>query len=93
MPVGAAEHGSSHPYLLAVKGALWLAWKEFDGEKTSAWIMVSRNDGNSWSAPRRIAQTAESSDQALLVSNGSDVFLSWLTKREGYRLLALEEAP
>jgi len=93
MPVGAAEHGPSHPYLLAVKGALWLAWKEFDGEKTSAWIMVSRNDGNSWSAPRRIAQTAETSDQALLVSNGLDVFVSWLTKREGYRLLALEEAP
>jgi hypothetical protein len=76
-----------------VKGALWLAWKEFDGEKTSAWIMVSRNDGNSWSAPRRIAQTAETSHQALLVSNGLDVFVSWLTKREGYRLLALEEAP
>jgi two-component system, OmpR family, response regulator len=33
--------------------------------------------------------TADASDHPLLVGNGRSVFLSWLTRREGYRLLPL----
>jgi hypothetical protein len=89
MPIGRAERAPSHPYLLAVNEALWLTWKEFDGEKSSVWGMVSRDEGTAWSGPKHLAETADTSDQALLASNGSDVFLSWLSKAEGYRLIAL----
>ena len=93
IPIGKAERAPSHPYLLAVNDTVWLAWKEFDGEKSSVWGMISRDDGHTWSQPKRLAETADTSDQALLVSNGSDVFLSWLTKGEGYRLVALGNTP
>jgi hypothetical protein len=89
LPIGRAERAPAHPFLLAVNEALWLTWKEFDGEKTSVWGMVSRDDGMTWSQPKRLAEAGDTSDQALLLSNGSDVFLSWLSKAEGYRLIAL----
>jgi hypothetical protein len=92
MPIGHAERAPSRPNLLAVNGGLWLAWTEFDGEKTSLWAMVSHDDGLAWSAAKRLADTGDSSDHALLVSNGSDVFLSWLSKAEGYRLMSLGDA-
>jgi hypothetical protein len=89
IPIGRAERAPSHPSVLAAQAALWLAWKEFDGDKTAVWMMVSRNDGAAWSAPKRMAETGDSSDHPLLVSNGSDVFLSWHSKAEGYRLIGL----
>ncbi len=92
MPIGRAERAPSRPNLLAVNGRLWLAWTEFDGEKTSVWAMVSHDDGLAWSPAKRLADTADTSDHPLLVSNGSDVFLSWLSKAEGYRLMALGDA-
>jgi hypothetical protein len=92
VPIGHAERAPSRPNLLAVNGGLWLTWTEFDGERTSVWAMVSHDDGLAWSVAKHLADTGDSSDQALLVSNGSDVFLSWLSKAEGYRLMSLGDA-
>jgi hypothetical protein len=38
-----------------------------------------------------VAGTADASDHPLLVANDSQVFLSWMTRTDGYRLLALED--
>jgi hypothetical protein len=91
MPVGDAARNSSHPDLAVAGGKLWLAWKEFDGEDTTVPIMVSHDDGLTWSTPKVAARTAEASDTPLLVTNGRASFVSWLTKTEGYRLVALED--
>jgi hypothetical protein len=92
MPVGHFDRNPSHPFLIAARNALWLVWKEFDGEKTTVPAMISRDNGSTWSTPIVVAETADESDHPLLATNGARVFLSWQTRSEGYRLIPLEEA-
>ena len=87
--IGAPDANISRPYLLAVGQAVWLAWKEFDGNKTDIYLKQSFDDGKTWSAPRVIAQTAGYSDHPLLIQRQNDVFLSWLTRADGYQLIQL----
>jgi hypothetical protein len=83
----------ARPYLLAKDRALHLVWKEFDGQKSLVRWQVSTDSGRQWSAVRTVAETADASDHPLLVADASRVYLSWLTKIEGYRLIALEDHP
>jgi hypothetical protein len=93
MPIGRPERNPSHPYLVAAKDALWLVWKEFDGERTTVPAMVSHDGGRTWSTPKVVAEASDASDHPLLVSDGRRVFLSWQAQREGYRLAPLEDVP
>jgi hypothetical protein len=93
MPIGRFDRNPSHPYLIAAQNALWLVWKEFDGEKTTIPAMVSHDNGGSWSPPSIVAETSDASDHPLLVTNSRQVFLSWQAQREGYRLIPLEDSP
>ncbi len=93
MPIGVADRSPSRPYVLAAAGSVWIVWKEFDGEQTTVNMMTSRDQGKTWSAPKTMAQTSDASDHPLLVSNGLRVFLSWMTRADGYRLLPLEVSP
>lgn len=90
IPIGDPARNPARPFLLAANKALWLAWKEFDGERTTVPVMVSRDGGRAWSEPAIVAQTGDASDHPSLVTNGTQVFLSWKTRSEGYRLLPLE---
>lgn len=81
------------PYLLAKDRALHLVWKEFDGQKSLVRWQVSTDSGRQWSPARTVAETADSSDHPMLVADASRVYLSWLTKIEGYRLIVLEDQP
>jgi hypothetical protein len=90
MPIGNPAHNPARPYLLAAGRTLWLVWKEFDGEATTVSLMTSHDDGRTWTPPTVVAQTSDSSDHPLLVSDGGHVFLSWQTHAEGYRLIAVE---
>ena len=82
--------GASHPYLLKLGDAVWLAWKEFDGETTTVFAKISHNNGRTWSEPQSLARTTDSSDLPLLVTNGRAIFLSWQTQAERYRLIPVE---
>lgn len=93
MAIGNPDDQLSRPQVLAVPGALWLAWKEFDGDRTSVRVEVSRDGGVTWSKPELAAQTADASDHPLLVSDGHHPYLSWQTKLEAYRLMPLEDVP
>jgi BNR/Asp-box repeat len=90
MRIGDEARQPSRPYVLAVPGTVWLAWKEFDGERSTALVQVSHDGGATWSAPRVMASTADMSDHPLLLTDGRRSFLSWQTRLEGYRLLSLE---
>jgi hypothetical protein len=79
----------SHAAVLAAKGRLHRVWKEFDGEATTIAAQVSADGGKNWSAPRAVAATADASDHPLLIERKGAVYLSWLTRKEGYRLIAL----
>ena len=87
--IGAENANVSRPYLLAIDQSIWLIWKEFDGIKTSVYLKQSHDDGKNWSNPRAITSTSGYSDHPLLVSQGKEVYLSWLTRDDGYQLLPL----
>lgn len=90
MPIGASGRQPSRPRLLSHGNELWLAWREYDGTATEVVAMHSVNDGRDWSPPRVVARSASTADHPLLVSDGRTVFVSWLTRAEGYRLLPLK---
>jgi hypothetical protein len=91
--VGRADRSPSRPFVIAGPHELAMVWKEFDGEKTTVNLMTSPDDGASWSAPKAIASTSDTSDHPLLVTDGRRTYLSWMTKADGYRLQPIENEP
>jgi hypothetical protein len=89
LALGAKDRHISRPFVFVATDAVHLVWKEFDGERTMIAVMTSGDGGETWSAPRSAADTRGASDHPLLVSKAKTVFLSWLTQREGYRLVPL----
>ncbi len=89
MLLAGPERQAARPTVLATAAGVWLAWKEFDGEHTLVRAQTSHDDGVSWSAPSTVAQTEDESDHPMLVSDGQGTFLSWMTQKEGYRLIRL----
>ena len=83
--IGRADRNPTRPYVLAGPRGTAMVWKEFDGEKTTVNLMTSHDDGKSWSKPVAISSTSDTSDHPLLVSDGQRIFLSWMTKADGYR--------
>jgi len=87
--VGAEGVSIARPYLLAIGQQIWLVWKEFDGSKSSIYLKESQDDGNTWSNAKLLAGTAGYSDHPLLLSRGGEVFLSWLTRNDGYQFIRI----
>ncbi|MBU3594981.1 exo-alpha-sialidase [Polynucleobacter sp. 86C-FISCH] len=85
--IGAEASNVARPYLFASGQQIWLVWKEFDGKKSSVYMQDSADDGNTWSSSRVLASTEGYSDHPLLLSHGDAVFLSWLTRADGYQLI------
>jgi hypothetical protein len=90
MPIGDPGKGPSRPFVMAGDRATTIVWKQFDGEKTSVNLITSAGAGKTWSSPRVIASTSDASDHPLLVSDGHQTYLSWMTKADGYRLQPIE---
>jgi hypothetical protein len=90
LAIGQAKRNPSRPFVLAGPLGLALVWKEFDGERTTVNLMTSADDGQTWASPRAIAETSDSSDHPLLVTDGRRTYLSWMTKANGYRFIPIE---
>ena len=93
LPIGHFDRAPSRTSVIATAQEAAMVWKEFDGDSTSVYLMTSGNDGETWSEPKAIASTADSSDHPMLVSDGRRSFLSWMTKRDGYRLQPIGDEP
>jgi hypothetical protein len=93
MALGQPGRNPTRPFVLAGPAGTVMVWKEFDGEKTSVQMTISRDDGETWSPPKTIGNTTDTSDHPLLVANDRQVYLSWMTKADGYRLTAIEDQP
>lgn len=89
MKISITNHAPARPFLLALGGAIYMTWKEYDGETTSVPLRISHDGGATWTDPAVIAKTADDSDHPMLVSDGTSAYLSWRTKLEGYRLISL----
>jgi len=89
--IGNAAAQAGYADVLSRGRALYVVWKEFDGESSLIRAQQSSDGGISWSAPRTVAATADGSDHPELATRGAAVYLSWNTVQEGYRLIALSE--
>lgn len=81
---------ASRPQVAVASGLLFTAWKAFNGTSTQLLVKFSADEGESWSAPYSIAETADGSDFPMLLSRGDKVFASWHTRSEGYRFIPVE---
>jgi len=88
--VGNAAQQPGRPALFAQGREVWLVWKEFDGRYIFIKQRRSADAGQTWSPERVLGATANSADHPLLIGDGRRVYLSWLTRDEGYRLMPLE---
>ncbi len=87
--IGADGANVSRPYLLALGKVVYLVWKEFNGKSSIVYLKQSMDDGSTWSAPKAISETSGYSDHPLLISHGDAVFLSWLTRIDGYQFIKI----
>ena len=85
--IGAEGSNVARPYLLASGVQVWMAWKEFDGTQSSIHLKQSDDDGLTWSKAKLISKTTGYSDHPLLLKRERDIYLSWLTRTDGYQLL------
>ncbi len=85
--IGSAGATASRPYLLAMGEQIWLVWKEFNGTDALVYMKQSTDDGRTWGSPQMISKTNGYSDHPLLVNQADAVFLSWLTRADGYQLI------
>lgn len=93
LAIGRFDRSPSRPYVFAGPHGTAIVWKEFDGEQTTVNLMTSHDDGVTWSKPAVIATTTDTSDHPQLVSDGQRIFLSWMTKADGYRIQPIEDQP
>jgi hypothetical protein len=89
MPLGDGKRQVSRPYVLSVGNAVYLAYKAFDGERTTIEVMNSSDQGKTWGKPWAAAGTNDESDHPQLVADEARAYLSWFTRRDGYRMLPL----
>ncbi len=81
---------ASHPYIFIQDKKIVVVWKEFDGEKTNIIKAQSNDLGLSWAKKQVIAKTTGKSDHPFIVSNQQQLWLSWLTTNEGFRLESIQ---
>jgi hypothetical protein len=93
LPIGRPDRSPSRPFILAGPHGTVMVWKEFDGETTTLNLTASHDDGLTWSKATAIAKTTDTSDHPLLVSDGRRIFLSWMTKADGYRIQPIGDDP
>ena len=77
-----AEHAD-----LAVSGdRVVVAWKEFDGQKSTLRAMVSDDGGNTF-ASRALATTAAASDQPRVLLHDRRFYVFWNTRAEPLKVV------
>ena len=89
MAMGDLNTPESRPYVVSLGQEVWMVWKRFDGQRSSVMMRHSSDDGQSWSHEVPLSQTAGYSDHPLLIKTSKRVYLSWLTRIEGFQLKAL----
>jgi len=86
---GDYQAAASHPNVISDGQKVWLVWQQFDGKQASVWLQKSESNGDDWGSAMRIAETDAASDYPFLIRDRGKVFLQWLTKKEGFRLIEL----
>ena len=91
LALGEPARQAGHPAVVAQGDRVLLAWREFDGQRFSAWAMLSRDAGTSWGAPQKLAEAAQQADYALPLIDPQQALVVWNTFAEGLRVLPVAE--
>jgi hypothetical protein len=87
LPFGDTGKLPSHPDVMAKGKHVVLTWIEFDGTKTQLMTLQSTDAGKTWLPAKSIAESTSEVDYPFLLSKDKDIFVSWNSKKEGYRLI------
>lgn len=91
LPLGDPMRQAGHPAVAAAGDRVLLAWREFDGQRFSAWAMFSQDAGANWGAPQKLAEAAQQADYALPLIDAQRALVVWNTAVEGLRVLPVAE--
>ena len=90
LALGDPARQAGHPAVAAAGERVLLTWREFDGQRFSAWAILSRDAGTSWSAPRKLAEAAQQADYTLPLIDARQALVVWNTAAEGLRVLEVQ---
>lgn len=90
MAFGNPQAQAGHATVAADGQAVLITWREFDGKAYGAMTLLSRDGGIHWSAPRRIATTADAADYPIPLIHNGRAQVVWNTLREGVRIMEAE---
>ncbi len=83
-----------HADIEVIGDKVYIVWKErVEDNAMGIFLMVSDDSGIQWSTPRLINKTSGRSDHPLLITDQTNIFLSWFTGDEGYQLTAITDSP
>ncbi len=86
---GRYQARASHPQVLSLGEKVFLAWQEFDGQRSLLMAMQSNSGGRQWSEPERIAEANAGTDYPQLLSDNNRVYLAWHQRGQAYQLFLL----
>lgn len=90
MAFGNPQAQAGHATVAADGQIVLITWREFDGQAYGAMVLLSKDGGASWSAPHRIATTADAADYPMPLIHDGRMQVVWNTLREGVRILEVE---
>ena len=90
-PIGPNDEQAEHPFVVTHGGIVYVTWKAFDDDKSVYRIMKSKDAGLTWSEPQTVMQTMEESDHPFLIVDDANVYASWWTSAEGWRVALVTE--
>jgi len=90
MALGNPAVQAGHAAVAAAGSTVLLTWREFDGRAYVVQAMRSTDGGASWSAPRRLAESAGAADYPLPLTDGARALVVWNSASEGVRVLPFE---
>ncbi len=87
--LGNINHIPSHPDVIALKQRVVVVWKEFDGVQTTLHIKNSLDRGKTWTDKATGLKSQSKNSHPKLITNNTDIFLSWTSKNEGHQLIKI----
>ncbi|WP_296645767.1 sialidase family protein [Thiobacillus sp. 63-78] len=90
MAFGDPRAQAGHATVAAEGQTVLITWREFDGKVYGAMTLLSRDGGAHWSAPRRMATTANAADYPIPLIHNGRTQIVWNTLQEGVRIMEVE---
>lgn len=77
LALGNPDAQAGNPAVFARDGAVWLAWREFDGTQYHVIAQHSADRGDTWSLPESIGSARVAADLPLFVAGAMKPLLAW----------------